>query len=114
MSPRFMEQVSPVNDGRVAMLSSLEWVLSSLQRAFGSLAGVESFDWFCNSSSFAHIFDHSFSVNLTAFDNRVLSTTLPTKVTMQCVTLGLAFLLAKMIFVKRYSDRIVHLHGRYY
>lgn len=118
MAPRFVEIVSPVEDGRKAILPMLEWVTLFSKRILGSVPAVEvNLDWVCNSSSspVAYLCDTSFAVNLTAFDNPLLkqisSTPLPTGMAIQLMTLGIAFLVARVIFVRRYGDRIVRNHG---
>lgn len=117
MAPRFVELASPVEDSRKAILPILQWVTLSSKRVWESVPSVEvNMDWVCNSSSpVTYLCDKSFAVNLTAFDNPLLkqisSTPLPTGMAIQLMTLGIAFLVARVIFVRRYGDRIVKQHG---
>ena len=117
MAPRFVELASPVEDGRKAILPILEWITLSSKRVWGNVPAVEvNLDWVCNASSpVAYLCDKSFAVNLTAFDNPLLkqisSTPLPTGMAIQLMTLGIAFLVARVIFVRKYGDRIVKQHG---
>ena len=117
MAPRFVELASPVEDGRKAILPILEWIALSSKRAWGNVPEVEvNLDWVCSASSpVAYLCNKSFAVNLTAFDNPLLtqisSTPLPTGMAIQLMTLGIAFLVARVIFVRKYGDRIVKQHG---
>ena len=117
MAPRFVEIVSPVEDGRKAILPVLDWLTLSSQRILERIPSVDvKLDWVCNSSSpVPYICDESFAVNLTAFDSPLLtqiaSTPLPTGVAIRLMTLGIAFLVARVIFVRRYGAHIVKIHG---